>query len=65
MIDSGLQVLVQERLEFFILLVEESSIFNQVLSVDEQLVIFREGLVQGSPQGHFVIRKNFGHFLPE
>ena len=49
LVDTSLQVLIEKRLELFVLLIEETGLFDQVLSVDEQLVVLAQRLVEGLP----------------
>jgi hypothetical protein len=65
MVDSCLQVLVKQRLEFFILLVEQTSIFNQILSVHQQTVVLAECIVEGPPHTLLLLIQHSSHLLPE
>lgn len=64
-VDSSLEVLVKQCFEFFILLVEETGFFNQVLSLNEQAVVLGEGFIEGSPDALFLVVEDSGHFFPE
>lgn len=56
LVDTSLQVLIEERLELFVLLIEETGLFNQVLSVDKQLVVLAQCLVKGFPHAQLLVR---------
>jgi hypothetical protein len=45
LINTSLQVLVQEGFKLFVLLVEKTSLFDQVLTVNKHLVVFQQRLV--------------------
>lgn len=49
LVDSSLQILIQKGLELLVLLVQETGLFDQVLSLHEHLVVLAEGLVEGLP----------------
>ena len=55
LVDTSLQVLVEKRLQLFVLLVEEASLLDQVLSVDEELVVLAQGLVEGLPHAQLLV----------
>ena len=65
MIDSSLQVLVEQSFQLFILLIQQTSLFDQVLSVNEKCVVLSQSFVKSSPDGEAFVGKNFGHSLPE
>jgi len=64
-INTSLQILIEQGLEFFILLVEESGFFDEVLSVNQKSVVFGEGFVKSLPCAKLLIIKNCCHLLPE
>jgi len=64
-IDTGLQVLIEESLQFLVLLIEQSGLLDQVLPVDEQCVVLGECLVESLPSAQFLVVKDGGHLLPE
>ena len=49
LVDARLQVLIQQCLQFFVLLVKQTSLFDQVLTVHQKLVVLHKGLVEGFP----------------
>ena len=49
MVNTSLQVLIEKCLELFVLLVKETGLLNQVLAIDQKLIVFSEGLIEGSP----------------
>ena len=55
LVDAGLEVLVQQCLQLFVLLVEKSGLLDQVLSVDKHLVVFGESRVESSPDGPLLV----------
>jgi len=65
MIDSSLQVLVEQCFQLFILLIQQTSLFDQVLSVNEKCVVLSQSFVKSSPDGEAFVGKNFGHSLPK
>jgi hypothetical protein len=64
-VNSSLQVLVKKSLELLVLLVEKSSLLDQVLSVHQQGVVLVGGLVQSMPDAQLLLAQNSSHFLPE
>ena len=65
MVDTSLEVLIQKCLEFFILLIQKTSLLDQILSVNEKGVILGQSFVKCSPDGKSLVRKDLGHSLPE
>ena len=65
MVDSSLQVLVKKCFQLFVLLIKQPSLFDQVLSVNKEGVVFSQSFVKCSPDGEALVRENFGHSLPE
>ena len=65
MINSRLKVLIKESFELLILLVEQSCLLNQILSLNQQGVILGQSLVQGSPNTEAFVREDLGHPFPE
>ena len=55
LIDSSLQVLVEQSLEFLVLLVKKTGLLDQVLTVDQELVVFDERPVQGLPDRELLV----------
>ena len=55
LIDASLQVLVEQSLEFFVLLVKKTSLLDQVLTVDQELVVLNERPVQGLPDRELLV----------
>ena len=49
LVDTSLQVLIEQCLKLFVLLVKKSSFFDQVLSVYQHLIVLSQCLVQCSP----------------
>ena len=49
MVNTGLQVLIEKRLELFVLLVQQTSLLDEVLAIDKKLIVLCEGLIEGSP----------------
>lgn len=49
LVDTSLQVLVEQRLELFVLLVEKTGLLDQVLSVHQHLIVLGKRLVKCSP----------------
>jgi len=45
LVDASLQVLVQQSFQFFVLLVKQASLLNQVLPLHKLLVVFAQSLV--------------------
>ena len=61
---SCLQVLVEQRLEFLVLLVKEASFFNQVLALNKHLIVLAEGFIKGFPDAQLLVGENFSHLAP-
>ena len=55
LIDASLQVLVEQGLEFFVLLVKKTGLLDQVLTVDQELVVLDERPVQGLPDRELLV----------
>ena len=55
LIDASLQVLVEQSLEFLILLVKKTGLLDQVLTVDQELVVLDERPVQGLPDRELLV----------
>ena len=55
LIDASLQVLVEQSLEFLVLLVKKTGLLDQVLTVDQELVVFDERPVQGLPDRELLV----------
>ena len=55
LIDASLQVLVEQSLEFLVLLVKKTSLLDQVLTVDQELVVLDERPVQGLPDRELLV----------
>ena len=55
LIDASLQVLVEQSLEFFVLLVKKTGLLDQVLTVDQELVVLDERPVQGLPDRELLV----------
>lgn len=55
LIDSSLQVLVEQSLEFLVLLVKKTGLLDQVLTVDQELVVLDERPVQGLPDRELLV----------
>lgn len=55
LVDASLQVLVEKRLQLFVLLIEEAGLLDQVLSVDQELVVLAQGLVEGLPHAQLLV----------
>jgi len=64
LVDASLEVLVQQCFEFFILLVQKTSLFNEILTVDEELVVFSEGVIERSPDRELLVVEDLGHLTP-
>lgn len=64
LVDTGLQVLVEQRLELFVLLIQKTGLLDEVLSIDEKLIVLAQGFVEGLPDGELLIGKDFGHVRP-
>ena len=64
LVDSSLQVLIKQRLQLFILLVEQTSLFNQVLPINEHLVVFGQSLIKCFPDRPLLLVENSRHPLP-
>lgn len=64
LVDSSLKVLVEERLQLLILLIEETSLFDEVLPVDKEVVVIDECFVKGSPHAKLLEREDLGHLGP-
>ena len=61
LIDASLQVLVQKSLKLLILLVEQASLLDQVLSVDQKLIVVAQRVVKGLPDGELLIGEDLCH----
>ena len=61
LIDTSLQVLVQKSLKLLILLVEQASLLDQVLSVDQKLIVVAQRVVKGLPDGELLIGEDLCH----
>jgi len=48
-VNASLKVLVQQGLELLVLLVQETGLFNQILSIDEKGVVLGQGFVKSAP----------------
>lgn len=55
LIDASLQVLVEQSLEFLVLLVKKTGLLDQVLTVDQELVVLDERPVQGLPDRELLV----------
>ena len=64
MVNTGLQVLIEKRLELFVLLVKKTSLFNQVLTIDQKLIVLGEGLIEGSPHRKLLVTEDLSHLGP-
>ena len=49
LIDTSLQVLVEQSLKLFILLVKQTGLFNEILAINQELVVFLQGIVKSFP----------------
>ena len=65
LVDACLQVLIQQRLELLVLLVEQTGLLDKVLSLGEHLVIAAQRLVERLPHTELLGRQNRGQLLPE
>lgn len=65
LIDTSLQVLVEQSLKLFVLLVKQSSLFDQVLSVHKHLIVLCQRLVESTPDREFLNVKNCCVFFPK
>jgi len=65
MIDSSLQVLIEQSFQLFVLLIQQTSLFDQVLSVNKKCVILRQSFVKSSPHREAFVWKHFRHSLPK
>jgi len=64
LVNASLQVLVEKSLKLFILLIQQTRLLNQILTIDEQLVVLAEGFVEGLPDGEFLVGEDLGHLCP-
>lgn len=64
LVNTGLQVLIQQRLKFFVLLVEQASLLNEVLPLNKLLVVLAQGRVQSFPHRLLLHRQDGSHLLP-
>lgn len=65
MVDSSLKVLVEECLQLFVLLVQQSCFLNEVLPLNQESVVLGKCFVQGSPHALLLFVEHSSHFLPE
>jgi len=65
LIHAGLQVLVQQGLQLFVLLVEHAGVFDQVLPGHEHCVVLCECGVERLPHGKLLRREHSGELLPK
>lgn len=65
LIYASLQVLIQQRLQFFVLLVEQARLLDQVLTLDKHLVVLTESLVERAPHGQLLSTEDGDQFFPE
>ena len=65
LVDAGLEVLVEEGLELFVLLVEHAGVFDQVLPGHEHCVVLCECGVERLPHGKLLRREHSGELLPK
>lgn len=65
LIDAGLQVLIQQSLQFFVLLVEQARLFDQVLTFHKHLVVLAESLVERAPHRLLLWTEDSDQFFPE
>ena len=49
LVDSSLQVLVKQRLELLVLLVQKTSLFDQILTINQELIVFLERAIESLP----------------
>ena len=61
LIDTGLQVLVEQRLELLVLLVQQARLLDQILPVYQQLVVVAQRFIEGSPHGQLLVGEDLGH----
>ena len=45
LVHTSLQVLIEERLQFFVLLIQQAGLLNKILALNEHLVVLAECLV--------------------
>ena len=64
LVNTGLQVLVEQSFELLVLLIQQTCLFDEVLSVDKELVVFAEGLIERLPHRKLLISQNLGHGGP-
>ena len=64
LVDTSLQVLIEQCLKLFVLLVKKSSFFDQVLSVYQHLIVLSQCLVQRPPHRELHGVQNVGQLLP-
>ena len=59
-----MQVLVEQCLKLFVLLVQQACLLDQILSVHQQLVVVAQRFIEGSPHGQLLIGEDLGHRSP-
>lgn len=64
LINTSLQVLVQQSLQLLVLLVQQASLLNQVLSVDKKLIVLAQRVVKCFPNRELLIGEDLGHRGP-
>lgn len=57
--------MIEKSLKFLVLLIEQSGLLDEVLSFDQQGIIFRKSFIKGLPGAKFLLVKHCGHLLPE
>ena len=64
LVNTGLQVLVEQSFELLVLLIQQTCLFDEVLSVDKELVVFAEGLIERLPHRKLLVSQNLSHGGP-
>ena len=64
LVDASLQILIEQGLKLFVLLVKKSRLLNQVLSVDKHLVVLSQSFVECFPHGELHGVEDVGQLLP-
>lgn len=64
LVNASLQVLIQQCFQLFVLLIEQASLFDQVLTVHQKLVVLDQSLVESLPHRLLLRGQNGRHLVP-
>ena len=64
LIDSSLQVLIEQRFKLFVLLVQQTGLLDEVLAIDQHLIVLCERRIEGIPNRKLLVSEDLGHLRP-